>query len=257
MLGIAEWVFRRGSGGVTREDDTCLPVIPVISPVVALLSSIILYGDLTLVIDEWTGLRLAQPSVLASNLGTGTMRVTLRTLVICSDQRPTNIEDKLVVVLVHHVIVVLVSSQLGQAVDVVLLAHLTQHLVFTGKLGQEIDESKASGMSLDIVFLACRFIVARGCKVPDVWTIEVDLSHNLLPILTNLAISVVEVQLTILNDQFIVGRPKLGPVSSTDASLGPTLAVDKRSTDVELVGTRNMTIYSGPFVVGVVPLEAA
>ena len=162
MLGIAEWVFRCGSGGVTREDDTCLPVIPVISSVVALLSSIILYGDLTLVIDEWTGLRLAQPSVLASNLGTGTMRVTLRTLVICSDQRPTNIEDKLVVVLVHHVIVVLVSSQLGQAVDVVLLAHLTQHLVFTGKLGQEIDESKASGMSLDIVFLACRFIVTSG-----------------------------------------------------------------------------------------------
>ena len=112
-------------------------------------------------------------------------------------------------------------------------------------------------MSLDIVFLGFWFIVSRGCKVPDVGTIEVDLSHNLLSILTNLAISVVEVQLTILNDQFIVGHPKLGPVGSTDASLGPTLAVDKRSTDVELVGTRNMTIDSGPFVVGVVSLEAA
>jgi len=257
VLGVAEWVFRRGSGGVTREDDTCLPVIPVISSVVALLSSIILYGDLSLVIDEWTGLRLAQSSVLASNLGTGTVRVTLRALDICSDQRPTNIEDKLVVVLVHHVIVVLVSSQLGQAVDVVVLADLAQHLVLTGKLGQEIDKSKTSGMSLDIVFLGFGFIVAGGCKVPDVGTIEVDLSHNLLSILTNLAISVVEVQLAILNDQFIVGHPKLGPVGSTDASLGPTLAVDKRSTDVELVGTRNMTIDSGPFVVGVVSLEAA
>ena len=77
MLGVAEWVFRRGSGGVTREDHTCLPVIPVISSIVALLSSIIFYGDLTLVIDKWTGLRLAQSSVLASNLGTGTVRVTL------------------------------------------------------------------------------------------------------------------------------------------------------------------------------------
>ena len=129
--------------------------------------------------------------------------------------------------------------------------------MFTGELSWKDDLSVASCLLFNLVLFISRLIIARACKVSDVGTKEADPSLAVLAILADVAPGVVQVQLTILNDQVTVSEAKVCLILRADPSLRPALAVDKTATDVELEAALEVSVHAGPLVVGARLLEAA